>query len=227
MNAVQNTNPYESLGLAAATTPAAGGTKDRLGQEQFLKLMTAQLKNQDPTKPVDNAEFLGQIAQFSTVSGIQDLNAAFARLTSSLVSDQALQGASLVGRGVLVPGSSGSILTTGAGISGAVDLSTSTSSLALNIYDAGGQLVRRMDLGSQASGLVPFGWDGITDSGEAAAPGNYRLQATAQVGGLTQAVDTLVDARVESVTLGKGGQELNLNLTGMGTIALSSVRQIF
>lgn len=220
------TNPYESLGLAttADTGPKA---KNQLGQEEFFKLMTAQLKNQDPTKPMDNAQFLSQIAQFSTVSGVQDLNASFTQLAGALTSDQALQGANLVGRGVLVPGSSGNILVDGGGFSGAADLATSTSNLTFNIFDEGGQLVRRIDLGPQASGLVPFGWDGVTDGGVAAAPGKYRIQATAQIDGVTQAIDTLVDAKVESVTLGKNGQELNLNLIGLGTVTLSSVRQIF
>lgn len=223
---IDSANPYESLGLAtfADTGPKA---KNQLGQAEFFKLMTAQLKNQDPTKPMDNAQFLSQIAQFSTVSGVQDLNASFTQLASSLTSDQALQGANLVGRGVLVPGSNGNILVAGGGFSGAADLTTSTSNLTFNIFDAGGQLVRRIDLGQQASGLVPFGWDGVTDGGVAAAPGTYRIQATAQIDGVTQAIDTLVDAKVESVTLGKNGQELNLNLIGLGTIALSSVRQIF
>ncbi|MDO9372742.1 MAG: flagellar hook assembly protein FlgD [Gammaproteobacteria bacterium] len=226
MSTVQDTNPYASLGLAIPQAPA-NTAKNKLGQEEFFKLMTAQLKNQDPTKPMDNAQFLSQIAQFSTVSGIQDLNTAFSQLAGNLSSDQALQGANLVGRGVLVPGSSSNIRTAGTGISGAADLTASTSNLALNIYDAGGQLVRRMDLGPQASGLVSFGWDGVTDSGEAAAPGSYSIQATAQIDGLTQAVDTLVDARVESVTLGKNGQGLSLNLIGLDPVALSTVRQIY
>lgn len=226
MNTIDSANPYESLGLAtiADTGPQA---KNQLGQAEFFKLMTAQLKNQDPTKPMDNAQFLSQIAQFSTVSGIEDLNASFTQLAGSLTSDQALQGANLVGRGVLVPGSSGNILVGGGGFSGAASLTTSTPNLTFNIFDEGGQLVRRIDLGPQTSGLVPFGWDGVTDSGIAAAPGKYRIQATAQVDGVTQAIDTLIDAKVESVTLGKNGQELNLNLIGLGTVALSSVRQIF
>ncbi len=226
MNTIENTNPYDALGLTAATTTPSSA-KNKLGQEEFLKLMTAQLQNQNPTKPMDNAEFLSQIAQFSTVSGIQDLQTAFSRLADSLGSDQALQGASMVGRGVLAPGSYGNILTPNTGLSGAVDLAASTSNLTLSIYDAAGQLVRRLDLGQQASGLVSFGWDGTMDGGEAAAPGRYRIQATAVMDGRQQGADTLVDARVESVTLGNNGQGLSLNLFGGDTIALSAVRQIF
>ncbi|MDP1707787.1 MAG: flagellar hook assembly protein FlgD [Gammaproteobacteria bacterium] len=226
MNTIESTNPYEALGLATTTAPASGA-KNKLGQEQFLKLMTAQLQNQNPTKPLDNAEFLSQIAQFSTVSGIQDLQTAFSKLADSLGSGQALQGASMVGRGVLAPGSYGNILAPDTGLSGAVDLATSTSNLTLAIYDAAGQLVRRLDLGQQASGLVSFGWDGTTDGGEAAAPGRYRIQATTLIDGRAQGADTLIDARVESVTLGNNGQGLSLNLFGGNTIALSAVRQIF
>lgn len=226
MSTVQDTNTYASLGLALPQAPA-NTAKNKLGQAEFFKLMTAQLKNQDPTKPLDNAQFLSQIAQFSTVSGIQDLNTAFAQLAGGLSSDQALQGANMVGRGILAPGSDGNILRAGTGISGAVDLASSTPNLTLSIYDAGGQLVRRIELGQQASGLVQFGWDGVTDSGAAAAPGAYRIQASALIDGKPQAADTLIDARVESVTLGKNGQGLNLNLIGGGAVALSTVRQIY
>ena len=92
MSNVSATNPFDALGLGA-TAAAKKKSSTELGQQDFLSLMTAQLKNQDPTKPLDNNEFMSQMAQFSTVSGISDLNKSFATFASSLYSNQSLQAA--------------------------------------------------------------------------------------------------------------------------------------
>ncbi len=211
----------QSLGLTRQ--PAAKSAK--LGQDEFLKLMVTQLKNQDPMKPLASGEFLSQIAQFSTVTGIQDLEASFKTLSGSLYSNQALQASSLVGRTVLVP-SAGGLLPSGGSLTGAVDLTAGTPQLTVGIYDGSGQLVRRMALGTQAAGQVSFSWDGRTDAGTQAAPGVYRMKAEAEVGGQSVAMDTLVASRVESVVLGQPGGGIQLNLTGLGGVDFAAVRQI-
>ena len=140
-------NPYADLGIAVKQQSAAGN-KQSLGQTDFLKLMTTQLQYQDPFKPMDNGEFLGQMAQFSTVSGIQDLQASFSSLASSLQTSQALQGASLVGHAVLVPATSG-YLGDDTALSGAVDVKSSgTVSVQITwraSYSLDGQHYQRVD----------------------------------------------------------------------------------
>jgi flagellar basal-body rod modification protein FlgD len=218
-----NSTTLDSLGLAQSSTQ----TRDpqRLGQEQFLELMVAQLRNQDPFKPLESGEFLGQMAQFSTVTGIQDLQASFKSLADSLYSNQALQASALVGRTVFVSSEQGA-LAGGGSINGAVDLATSTTNLTLGIYDESGALVRGMSLGSQAEGLIPFSWDGRTDSGAIAAPGKYTIKAEALSGGQNIAQSTLVAARVDSVTLGRSGEGITVNLNGLGPVSFAQVRQI-
>ncbi len=211
----------QSLGL----TSQPKAKSNSIGQDEFLKLMMTQLKNQDPMKPLESGEFLSQIAQFSTVSGIQDLQASFKTLSSSLYSNQALQASSLVGRTVLVPAASAT-LAAGGQVSGAVDLTASTSQLVVGVYDGTGQLVRRIPLGPQAAGQVSFNWDGLTDAGTVAAPGAYRVRAEAEVGGQNVAMDTLVSSKVESVVLGRQDGGIQLNLTGLGGVDFATVRQI-
>jgi len=199
-------------------------SRKELGQEEFLELMTAQLQNQDPMKPMESGEFLTQIAQFSTVEGVGDLNEAFGKLSESLVSNQALQAANLVGRSVLAP-TGLAALREGGTISGTVELPAASNDVAVNVYDQAGQLVRRVELGSQAAGSVSFQWDGLKDDGQFASPGTYFVNAEASVDGRTEAVDTLLESQVRSVTLSNSGGLL-LDLEGVGSLDFSEVQQI-
>jgi len=200
--------------------------KQELGQEDFLKLMITQFKNQDPMKPMENGEFLAQLAQFSTVKGLGDLNNSFASLSSSVVSNQALQASSLLGRDVLVNRSSGYI-DAGGTLTGAVELSSSVSDVVVQITDKNGALARQFNLGPQSAGLKRFSWDGKLADGTTAAAGTYTVKATILSAGSQQAAaPTLVDARVESVTMSAGQNGLSLSLRGMGDVNFSDVRSI-
>ncbi|PTU30605.1 flagellar hook assembly protein FlgD [Stenotrophobium rhamnosiphilum] len=194
-----------------------------LTQNDFLKLMTSQLKNQDPLKPLDNSEFVSQMAQFSTVSGIQNLQNSFSTLASSLSSGQALQASSLVGHNVLTS-SSKAVLSTGGKISLAVDAPAS-GNVIVNVTDSSGQLIRRIDLGAQASGLTQFQWDGIDNNGAAAPAGQYNFTATVGTGSQSQAATMLAAGKVNSVSLDSSGA-LNLSVDGIGSVAFSTIRQI-
>jgi flagellar basal-body rod modification protein FlgD len=226
MSTIDNSNPFAAIsGSDTAKTPrATGAAAKALGQDQFLELMVAQLKNQDPTKPMDNSQFLGQIAQFGTVSGIQDLQKSFTEMAGALQSNQALMASGLVGRSVMVPGGAG-LLPTGGALTGSVNLPMGVSDLAVSITDDSGQLVRRLVLGGQQAGDVRFSWDGLNDAGASAAPGRYQVTAEALVDGKTYAADTSISALVESVSLG-GAQGMLLNLTGLGSVSLGDVKQI-
>lgn len=220
MAAVGSTT-FDNLGLSLQQD--SGKKKQQLGQEEFLKLMTTQLQNQDPTKPMDNAQFLGQIAQFSTVSGIQQMQESFSSMAASLQSSQALQGAQMVGRGVLVPSKTSLLPDTG-GLGAGAEL-PSGGKLSVEVLDSSGQVVRRLDLGTRPAGLNQFVWDGNDESGTRMEAGTYTLRATLDQGGSTQSVSTYGLDVVDSVSLGSDG--LTLNLSGLGATKLADVRQIF
>lgn len=219
--ASSTTNPYAALGLATSST-ASGSGKKSLGQQDFLELLTAQLQNQNPMEPISNSDFLGEMAQFSTVSGIGDLNTAFTSLASQLTSSQSLQAANLVGHQVLVPSSTGELGSSG-GLMGAVEVSSS-GPVTVQIRDSSGALVRTLDLGTQAAGLASFSWDGKDAGGSACPAGSYSISA--QVGNASGSAAATVDvaATVQSVSLGSDG--LSLQLYGLGSVAFSDVRQI-
>jgi len=205
--------------------PPQQESRTDLGQEDFLTLMITQFRNQDPFEPMDNGEFLGQLAQFSTVSGISSLNEGFASLSSSLQNEQALQAANLVGHRVLASSDVGYLAEDGS-ISGAVELGSSASSVQVEIADSTGQLIRRIDLGAQQSGLVRFTWDGRDSNGDVADSGHYSIVTRVNRGANVENAETLLEASIESVSLGRFGQGMTLNLPGGGKLPLSQVRQI-
>ena len=198
---------------------------DGLGQDAFLELMLTQIKHQDPLSPMESGDFLSQIAQFGTVNGITELNKSFATLSSSLQSSQALQASTMVGNTVLVPGNK-SELVSGGQISGAIDLNISSTNLVVSIFDAAGQVVRQINLGSQVAGMTKFTWDGLDNSGDPLPEGTYTIEAAALISGEAVAQAVLVQAKVDSVSLSKTGGEPLLNLSGLGTVSISEVREI-
>lgn len=199
--------------------------KEELGQEDFLRLMSAQLQNQDPMKPMENGDFLSQIAQFGTVNGIEGLQKSFESLSGSLYSNQALQASALVGREVLVPGKVG-LLTAAGKLSGMLELPASSNAVTLQIKDQAGQLVRRVDLGPQKAGSISFAWDGTNDKGEISPPGVYSIEASTDLNGKQLALETAQYAAVESVSVGKGKEGLTLNLAGLGSFDFTKIREI-
>jgi flagellar basal-body rod modification protein FlgD len=208
---------------SSASTGVAGAT---LGGTDFLTLMLAQLKNQDPTSPVDSNEFLSQLASLSEVQGITQLNTSFSALSNSLVSSQALQASSLLGHQALVASSTGALSGAGGTLSGAVNVPQTSSQVVLNITNSSGVLVQSLNLGAQPAGLANFSWNGRTSSGSQAPAGTYTLNAQVAGVGSGAAVTTLVGGTVESVTMGSGTSGLTLNIAGLGSVPFSSVQQI-
>ena len=212
---------FDGLGIGQQ----AAASPDRLGQSEFLKLMITQLNHQDPLKPMESGEFYTQIAQFSTVAGIQDLQASFQHVANAMYSGQVLQASAMIGRTVLVPTQTVGLAAEGA-VSAAVDLPVATSQLGVNVYDQAGQLVRRMNLGAQAEGQAAFEWDGRNTEGTRMPPGLYFIEADMLYEGQSYALDTLVSSRVDSVTMARDEQGIILNLPGGGQVALANVKQI-
>jgi flagellar basal-body rod modification protein FlgD len=213
-----------SSSTSSTSTASANGVT--LGGTDFLTLMLAQLKNQDPTSPVDSNEFLSQLASLSEVQGITQLNSSFSALSNSLVSGQALQASSLLGHQALVASSTATLSTAGGTVTGAVSVPQTSSDVTLNITNSSGVLVNSINLGAQSAGLANFTWNGQTTSGSTAPAGTYSLSA--QVSGVTggTAITTLVGGTVDSVTMGSGSTGLTLNISGLGSVPFSSVQQI-
>jgi len=211
--------------LGNLAPPPEQRPRDDLGQEDFLTLMITQFRNQDPFEPMDNGDFLGQLAQFGTVNGIEQLNSSFAGLQGSIQSEQALQAANLVGHSVLAGTEIGYLAENGK-VAGAVELNASVSDVEVEITDVNGQLVRRLNLGQQPSGLARFEWDGSDISGELVEPGHYQVRTRVIQGGFVESAPTLLEANIESVSLGGPGQGLTLNLLGGDTLSLDQVRRI-
>jgi flagellar basal-body rod modification protein FlgD len=205
---------------SSSSSSAAGGVS--LGGTDFLTLMLAQLKNQDPTSPIDSNAFLTQLAQLSEVQGINSLNTSF---SSSLQASQTLQASSLLGHQVLAA-SGTATLASGGTVSGAVSVPQNTSSVTLNVLDSTGVVVQQLNLGAQAAGMADFSWDGTEANGTKAPAGTYTLSASVNGVPSTTAVGTYVNGAVESVTMASGTAGLVLNVAGLGSVPFSSVTQI-
>jgi len=219
-------NSFENIpGIRTNVDAAAEENRTELGQDEFLELMTTQLSNQDPFEPMDNGEFMGQIAQFGAVDGINNLLTSFNDLSTNLQSSQALQASNIIGRQVLVNHDQGYLPQSGT-LQGAVELDSSSSNVAVNIYDSSGEALGRVELGAQPTGLVQFNWDGTTFGGQRAPTGRYRIEVEATFGNTTEALTPQVVDQVRSLTLGGVGQEMLVELENIGTVGFNQVNQI-
>ncbi|MCF7970891.1 MAG: flagellar hook assembly protein FlgD [Methylococcaceae bacterium] len=214
----------KQLGLSVAD--GVKPKKQELGQEQFLKLMTTQMTHQDPTKPMENGDFLAQMAQFSTVEGIGSLNDAFNSFAGSMTSSQSIQASGLVGKSVSVPSNQG-VLGVISPLTGNIKLNGATNQVTVNIKDQSGTVVKTLNLGSQSEGLKKFEWDGLLEDGSHATPGVYSVDAQASIDGQNSALATFMAAKVESVDLGDPQKGVILNLGQLGAVEFSKVKQVF
>jgi len=206
----------------SSTSLLSGSTAAEIG-DRFLKLLVTQLKNQDPMNPLDNAQLTSQLAQLSTVEGINKMNDSISGLTTQYRATQALQGASLIGRQVLAEGAQ---LDLGAaGAAGGVNLSAAADKVAINVLDGNGKVVRSFDLGSQDAGLSRFAWDGLDASGNTLAQGTYRFEVAATAAGKAVDATPYSLAQVQSVSLADSG--LNVELSVLGSLSLDKIKQIF
>ncbi len=197
---------------------------EELGKNEFMELMIAQLKNQNPLEPQENGEFISQLAQFSSLEEMQGLSQSVDDVAGQFGSTQALQASAMVGRIVLAPSSVG-ILGADGELTGNVEVPNSTGSLRISIENQAGERVRQVDMGAQQAGVTGFSWDGKDGNGNSLPPGPYKVVAEASTPDGPEQLGTMLSANVDSVSLGKGGN-ITLNLAGMGSIALSDVEQI-
>lgn len=211
--------------VLSAINGAAGSTRASAaveGQDRFLKLLTTQLKNQDPLNPMDNAQMTSQLAQISTVDGINKLNATLEKLVGSQQGSEALQAAALVGRDVLVDGKN--LRIAGAGASAGIELAAAADNVAVTIVDANGLTVRTLSLGKLDAGTHRFDWDGKSGSGAQVADGAYTMNVQALKGNAAVVAGPLQISRVASVIRETSG--VSLDLGAQGRIGLADVKEI-
>lgn len=202
--------------------PAA--KEKELGQDVFLELMVTQMRNQDPLDPQSNSDFVAQLAQFSSVEGLDKLNNTMDNFVGSFQSGQALQASSMVGRMVKVE-SDTSYLSNDGVVAGTIDLPQSTNDLKIVISDSSGTRVMEELMGPQAAGEIPFAWDGKDQSGNQRPAGYYKFEVFANIDGKPVQVGTALSANVDSVTVGANGA-ISLNIAGVGAVPMSGVREI-
>ena len=227
LNSVNTRNVGESLSSAVQET-----------EDRFLKLLVAQMINQDPLNPMDNAQVTSQMAQLSTVTGINRLNDTLDMLMSSLSVNQMLEAASMIGHGVLVngdttvlsrapdtEGENGEVIPGQAMSIMGIDLSDRASNILVNIYNQNGALVQTISLGQTEAGVIPISWDGSTNTGDNALPGQYTFTVTATNAGQSVKANPLSFGEVMSVSQNADNQ-VTLNVLTLGTVRLSDIRQI-
>ena len=201
----------DATAAVPGTTADATATSDR-----FLKLLVAQMQNQDPLSPMDNAQVTSQMAQINTVSGIEKLNRTVEGLSSQFAQLQAVQGASLVGHDVVVPGNTLQI-TDGIG-QGGFELAGPADHVKVEVLSPSGQVVDTMNLGAETSGIHSFEWK----AGSATNDSALRFRVTATSGSVNTAAATLIRDRVDAVTT--AGNVFSLELANSGTVPYSAVK---
>ena len=215
------------LGISRAktgvTVSPASAANQTLGQADFLKLMTAQMQNQDPFNPTDNTQMVAQMAQFSSLAGIADMSTTLKAIAEKLGATTASDAMAYIGKTVLTPGATAYGRTTG-GLAGAVELDAAASNVGIAISDANGAVLHTESLGAQAKGTVGYQWNGKLADGSDAGSGPFTVAVFAQNNGKAVAATNLVWAPVESVSTTSGAAVLTL--PGLGQVPVTAVRQI-
>ena len=214
------TNPYAALNGSTSTTTKTAAEDQ---QDRFLTLLVTQLKNQDPLNPMDNAQMTSQMAQMSTVSGIEKLNTTLNSLVDNIGTSQSMQAASMIGKGVLVPGS-GLTLSDGAAYAG-INLESAADQVTLKIMDSSGNVIQTEKLGAHEAGVFNIGWDGKLADETTAPAGNYTFSVEAVQGGNTVTATALQVGTVSALTRTSSGFQLDLG--SLGTVDFSDVLEVF
>ena len=192
-------------------------------QDRFMTLLVTQMRNQDPLNPMDNAQVTSQMAQLSTVTGIDKLNNTLETLINNVQMGQSYQASNMIGRSILTPGNT--VQTAGEGGYYGMELPIGADKVTVTIKDSAGATIRTISLGKQDAGTVPLTWDGLKDDGTVATTGNYKFEVSATIGTNTAESTALSFAKVLSISNYPTG--VKLNLSNLMTVDTSAVKEIF
>ncbi|TPH17127.1 flagellar hook assembly protein FlgD [Litorilituus lipolyticus] len=225
METVKGGNPLEAMRWQKDDYKVAEQDRGMLTQADFFALLTKELANQDPTKPVDNNEMISQMTAFSTTDGVQKLNDQFDSFASSMTSSQALQASSLVGRSVLVKDNVFG-MNEGENVKGKLVTDKPASNVVIYVENTAGEVIQTVPVGSVDKGEFGFTWNGQTSNGEAAQAGAYRFRVVGLVEGKASELEAMTYRKVDSVTLAGAGGNIMLNLNGGSAMALADVVEV-
>ena len=200
-------------------------TKEEMGKQEFLTLFTAQLQNQNPLDPVKNEAFVAQLAQFSQLEALTNMQGSLDTFVKAMSSERILSSSTLVGKKVAVEGAFGFVDET-FGLEGKLNLPQGASGVQVNIFDQAGAKVAELIAGPQLPGVAPVYWDGTDALGNPVPAGNYRMQAQAVVDGKTQTLPVSVMTLVRSITSNPADGSISLELEGGRSVLLSEVKNI-
>jgi flagellar basal-body rod modification protein FlgD len=219
---------------STGTSASATGTSAQSLSNTFLKLLVAQMNNQDPLNPVDNSQITSQMAQISTVTGISSLNSTVSQLVADLQQSQAVQSTQLAGHTVLVPGSSLTLAATSSSAAGSTptlaayggfSLPQAADSVKVTVKDSTGATVRTINLGGLGAGVQDFSWDGTTDSGAQSAAGSYSYSVSAKAGAQSVTATAYSALQVVGVAPQSDGS-VQLLLSNGSQVGFGSIAQI-
>jgi len=225
METVKGTNPLDALRWQKEKYEVSEQDKGMLTQADFFALLTKELSNQDPTKPVDNNEMISQMTAFSTTDGVQKLNDSFGSFASSMTSSQALQASSLVGRSVLVEDNVFG-MSEGENVKGKLIAEKGASNVNIYVENVAGEVIQTVPVGSVSEGEFGFTWNGQTAKGEPAPAGAYRFRVVGLVEGQASELESRTYRKVDSVTLAGAGGNIVLNLNGGSAMNLADVIEV-
>lgn len=225
METVKGGSLLDSIRWQQEDYEVADQDKGMLTQADFFALLTKELSNQDPTKPVDNNEMISQMTAFSTTDGVQKLNDQFTSFSSSMTSSQALQASSLVGRSVLVEDNVFG-MNEGEQVKGKIVTDTPASNVNIYVENIAGEIIQTVPVGNVSAGGSTFTWDGQKANGDPAAAGAYRFRVAGLVDGQASEIESMTFRKVDSVTLAGANGSILLNLNGGSSMALADVVEV-
>ena len=218
---LKNVSRYEDVKNSAVNS--RNGSE--MGKQDFLKLFTAQLKNQNPLDPVKNEAFVAQLAQFSQLEALTNMQSSLDNFVTSMSAERMLGGASLIGKKVAVANAP-SLLGASGGIDATIDLPQGASGIQLTVTDSLGRTVQDLIAGAQTPGTVPLSWNGQDAMGNRAPAGTYRLNAKAVVNGKTTDVAVNTMSTVRGISTNPGDGAVSLQLDGNQSVLLKNVQRI-
>ncbi len=204
---------------------AAKKTKEEMGKQEFLTLFTAQLQNQNPLEPVKNEAFVAQLAQFSQLEALTNMQTSLDSFVKSMSGERMLGSAALIGKKVSVTDTP-TQLTSGGSIDGSIDLPTGASSVRLSVHDSQGRLVQELNAGPQLPGTAPISWNGKDAADKPAPSGMYLLSATAMVNGKSVQVPVSTLSTVRAISSNPTDGSVSVEVDGGKTLLLTDVKRV-
>lgn len=217
---LQNVTRYEDV-----KDKAKSKTSEDMGKQDFLTLFTAQLQNQNPLEPVKNEAFVAQLAQFSQLEALTNMQTSLDGFVTSMSGERMLNSAALIGKKVAITDTP-TLLTSGGSMDGNIDLPLGASGVQVNVHDSQGRLVQELIAGPQLPGTMPISWNGKDAADNAVPTGLYRLSATAVVNGQTTNVPVSTLSTVRAIASNPNDGSVSVEVDGGKTLLLTEVKRV-